>query len=200
VGGLIQTPEYANRLNKRFGLRERLSAPTLGDEITPVVLVEDLVSVPDYSATGKKNAGCAIASAPGLGSADGHYLINPPGSGVVAILQALWLSSSALFAAPPAEIGILLENPAGVVLGGSVFTNARIAGRPKVVPGTIIGVPPSVATVRTAFVHLSGGFEFLDLSGYVLAPGQALAVNINGDAGGAQAATTFRWFEVDLIP
>lgn len=79
-GNKIQRPELIRALNTRLGLRQSHTTPTLGSELTPVIVVDDLTQQsvrPEYW--------CAqFASITGqVGQAANWYLWNPPNSTIL---------------------------------------------------------------------------------------------------------------------
>ena len=76
----VQKPELIRALNTRLGLKQSHTIPTLGSELTPVIVVDDLTQQsvrPEYWC-GQFNT----VTNTGAGQ-NNWYLWNPPGSGIL---------------------------------------------------------------------------------------------------------------------
>ena len=120
----INETDVQQSLTRAFGLRDRVPCPTLAPELQAVVLAADLTSSPPFDK--KRVAGVGTSLTSGGGSAAVVQWRNPAGSGVIARLS--WLSVSSLVGQDVfATIGPII---AGAQIAPAVWLNTSLPGVP----------------------------------------------------------------------
>ena len=179
--GLIQDPEFNTRLVKRFGLRERVSAPTLAPEIQPVVLVDDVFNVPDYAATQRRRCAGSASFATTVSELGFVELFNPATSSVLVLPRRVSLAdglgSQAIYDLRIVT-GQITLGPGGSRSGETeLFANRQIPGVPQaqLARGNAddFGGTLRIATVAT---DSAGSTLWVDLMGYVIVPNSSFLV------------------------
>lgn len=73
---LIQAPEMLRRLRRFVGIRQQSQAPTLAENVVPVIVVQDLSRQPDVQENRKWAFGSTRATGPGFGTGiETHHVI-----------------------------------------------------------------------------------------------------------------------------
>jgi len=92
--GGIQVGSVGAKLIEAFQIKGKVAAPQLGDVVHPVAIVEDLTGANWYIPTIERPCGGGTEFTPTVGQFAIIQLFNPPGSGVVAIVDDLFLAAS----------------------------------------------------------------------------------------------------------
>jgi len=193
--GLIQTPDTQTRLSKRFGIRERVTAPTLAPELQPVVIVDDVFNVPDYASTTRRACIGRKSVAANVGQVGSVWLRNPLGSGVLAIVKRMWCSTQAN---GQEMIGILDSTGLpGAAAQTTRFINVRIAGLPQVrMEENNLGPTPAGGSPVFGFLSSAAGAVTQDLTGWVLPPDHHISMHsVQTNLG---VLVTWEWDEVTI--
>src|SRR5438046_2048251 len=84
---LIQAPELIRRLSRRLGLRQAHITPTLGEVVTPVVIMDDIRASKD--ARPKVFTGASDLAGDGISKGPAFALWNPEHSGVTVRIRKI---------------------------------------------------------------------------------------------------------------
>jgi len=88
--GVIQTPNVAQRLRSAYDIKGKSLSPQLGDQLHPVVIVDDLSQPQWFDVTEIRRSYSFIQIAP-VAAQNGYFTIaNPVGSGVVIYLESFY--------------------------------------------------------------------------------------------------------------
>jgi hypothetical protein len=118
-----QNPEHVRKLIAEFQLKGTNLIPTVTGEIVPTVLVADLTAA--ARAEDRPAWQGVIRPAAGAPNQNNATLSNPVGSGVVAVLEKIYVST------PAADEVELALDPGAIVLVASTWRDLRIAGAPS---------------------------------------------------------------------
>lgn len=123
----IQEFRHNRLLSKEFDIKEATPCPSLASEIQPVVLVSDLTQ--DDPFAGPINdywCGFSQSVLPAVGEFATFQLLNPPGSGVVVVIDTVGIAAST------GEVGIYLNTAANTPTTTGQHFNRR--GAPQATP------------------------------------------------------------------
>jgi len=195
---LIQSPEFGQRLTRRFNLRgDRAIAPTLSPEVMPVVIVDDVFNVPDWKQTDRRACAGGNDASGAPGAFPGAYLSNPAASGVI-VLPRLIVLNVVGWSGEDVVIGTYSTVPALTVTASPGYLNRHVLGTPTGVIGKIADGPGPDARVAIYVPNDGETFQF-SLAGMVLPPGFALGTSfLSTGANGMRAS--FLWDEIQRPP
>jgi len=207
----LQRPELARLLQQRLGLKQSHTIPTIGSELLPIIVVDDLTQQavrPEYW--------CAqFASIVNTGvNPSNWYLINPPGSAILAKPKRWSFSpghGSVMNMCLP-QIGtpppIAVKGGRRLVAGTQVPTDispTTTGGFPAVLSlysGEVGGVPPPTFyeqymndSITTPGAHDPYMFEMPKL---LLYPGSALQLFLDASPVGVDTDLYIEWTEEQL--
>jgi len=188
---LIQVPDIARKLARRFGIDGPAPADTLAPEIVPVVLVEDLTA-PDEEDSGYERT-CIGKQSVGALAANYSYvqLYNPSGSGVLVVVEAMILSVGGNSA-----ISIRNYDTAATSLGTDLsFRDRRLSGAPAAQVRYVQSGANLGDAVAQAFAV--GNDQYLTPLDFLLSPGKGLCTR--PDTQNVQNITTLFWSERPLL-
>ena len=176
---LIQTGNVGIKLIEAFQIKGKSIAPTLGDVIHPVVVVEDLVSSSWYNQIVERPCGGGTEFVPTVGQFASIEIFNPPTSGVVAIVDKFLVTPSG----PSGWLAVPdLNNPGTVVPAVNTYRDT-IHFPPAQRPACDIRTKTSVA-LPGANTILQGRVAatvqtLVENVGMILGPGSLLAIYLN---------------------
>ena len=212
---VIQKPELLRTMQQRLGVRQQHIAPTLGDTVLPVVILDDM--------TLQKAADVSTLFARwnistfGVGEFPGGYILNPKGSGVlIRIRKALisWRGDGVLAPAGQAiarfvvqqsfegsNSGYIISPTVGVSPGLSSRLQADANNTPVIAKGVVRGLAALVTYLNFAPLWYSlmlregEPFEHDFGAEVVLVPGAALTLHTEEAVGIDEIMLTWFWTE-----
>lgn len=91
---LIQRGELQQRLVQGLVIKERSPAPTLSPDVQAVVLLEDLTRQTPFNQPINRRLFSNARVAPVAGLIPGHFISNPAGSGVIALVETVFAATT----------------------------------------------------------------------------------------------------------
>lgn len=168
----IQTPQIAKKLIQALDIHGKVAAPSLGDLIHPVIVVEDVSRDSWYTLSSDLPCGGAAEIGPAAGESAIVQLFNASNN-TIAIVDRLVFAPGGTLAA---WIATETTQRAAFLVGQSRYRDTRLAGVPAC--GVCVDHPVGVPGITSPIAAVNGGTvsaQTVDL-GYVLNPGQGISV------------------------
>jgi len=169
IRNLIQRSDTQNRLVRALNIKERVAAPTLHDQVVPVIMVDDLTAETGFDVGTTLPCWGQGTAGPVAGQYSLVALSNPPTSGKLIQIKKLRIGATA---GSNIRVGVQSEPPWGA-LTSIAFRDHRITGQPS---GQILSQQQAAPSYITNIVQLYSAvtlYEILDLD-VLLDPGFAL--------------------------
>jgi hypothetical protein len=173
IRNLIQRGDTQNRLTRALNIKERVAAPTLGDEVHPVIIVDDLSRETGFDLGTELPAWGRASAGPAAGQLSHIALGNNPSSGAFIQIRRLRFNSTP---ANNIRLGFVDWGLTGGL--GSVttrtFRDTRLTGLPtgEILAGQLAAGLITNVVQRYGPVTL---YDILDMD-ILLAPGFTLVV------------------------
>lgn len=175
--GTIQVGSVSAKLVAAYGLKGKVVAPNLGQELVPVVLVDDLANRPSwYGQTVERPAGGGMMQfAPAAGQFGSLQLFNPGGSGLIVLVETIIYSLSIGVAFIRCDLGAALPT----VQTTGTYRDTRLANGQSLITTSQIRSDTSAATGIGSIVGgtlTTANFPVQYPIGFTLLPGNGLKV------------------------
>jgi len=194
---LIQRGDIANRLIRRFGLKQRSPAPELNRSVQPVVIVDDIRESTEYEFRTSRHCMGSVSVGALAANNSQVSLKNPTGSGIIARVRQLWISSEAL-----SRPAVLLNQGTLTTLFGSTvkaFLDSRLGIATSGVPICQLRSLQSVAAPGPQLLDdhflLAATVRLLPHVQIILNPGDQLTVH--NQTLNASIFATYYWVETN---
>lgn len=171
----IQTGNVAQKLIQALGIHGKVAAPSLGDLVHPVVLVEDLTRASWYAQGVDRPAAGANVLTPTVGQFQAWALCNLPGSGVVALIEEVGFWNATV-----TNVFVSLSQTMPGTASPTVFfrdTQLLNAAAPALVMRSDSLAAPGSGLLLRAGNTSTTNIQYLERPNLVLGPGWCLRVD-----------------------